>query len=76
MFTFSKDACSQVADFGLSRGVDDSDYYISHGGKIPVKWTAPEVKLVSSRSFRRLLAFHNAFYILSLNSLTCPIIFD
>ena len=20
----------------------DDDYYVSHGGKIPVKWTAPE----------------------------------
>ena len=21
----------------------DENYYVSHGGKIPVKWTAPEV---------------------------------
>ena len=33
---------SQVADFGMSRDLDDENYYISHGGQIPVKWTAPE----------------------------------
>ena len=32
----------QIADFGLSRKLKDEDYYVSHGGKIPVKWTAPE----------------------------------
>ena len=26
----------------MSRDLDDENYYISHGGKIPVKWTAPE----------------------------------
>ena len=26
----------------MSRDLMDDDYYISHGGKIPVKWTAPE----------------------------------
>ena len=24
----------------------DENYYISHGGKVPVKWTAPEVCVV------------------------------
>ncbi len=33
----------QVADFGMSRDLADESYYISHGGKIPVKWSAPEV---------------------------------
>ena len=32
----------QIADFGMSRALQDTDYYISRGGKIPVKWTAPE----------------------------------
>jgi len=27
----------------MSRDLDDDDYYISHGGKIPIKWTSPEV---------------------------------
>ena len=26
----------------MSRNLIDDDYYTSHGGKIPVKWTAPE----------------------------------
>ena len=34
--------CSKIADFGLSRALQDADYYVSRGGKIPVKWTAPE----------------------------------
>lgn len=33
----------QIADFGLSRDLMDEMYYVSQGGKIPVKWTAPEV---------------------------------
>ena len=33
----------QIGDFGMSRDLMDESYYISHGGKIPVKWTAPEV---------------------------------
>lgn len=27
----------------MSRDLDAENYYISNGGKIPVKWTAPEV---------------------------------
>lgn len=32
----------QISDFGLSRELEDDEYYTSVGGKIPVKWTAPE----------------------------------
>ena len=35
---------SQVADFGMSRNLIDEDYYVTSGGLIPVKWTAPEVR--------------------------------
>ncbi|XP_065833062.1 uncharacterized protein [Oscarella lobularis] len=31
----------KIGDFGLARDLDD-DYYVVSGGKIPVKWTAPE----------------------------------
>ena len=34
---------SQIADFGMARNLMDNDYYTSHGGQIPIKWTAPEV---------------------------------
>ena len=27
----------------MSRDLADENYYVSHGGMIPVKWTAPEV---------------------------------
>ena len=33
----------QIADFGMSRDLMEGSYYVSRGGKIPVKWTAPEV---------------------------------
>ena len=26
----------------MSRPLQNTEYYVSHGGKIPVKWTAPE----------------------------------
>ena len=26
----------------MSRDLADAEYYISHGGKIPVRWTSPE----------------------------------
>ena len=32
----------QIGDFGMSRDLADDAYYVSQGGKIPVKWTAPE----------------------------------
>ena len=34
---------SQIADFGMSRDLQDESYYISQTKKIPIKWTAPEV---------------------------------
>ena len=30
----------------MSRDLMDESYYVSHGGMIPVKWTAPEVSVV------------------------------
>ena len=33
----------QIADFGMSRDLQDDDYYKSSGGQVPIKWTAPEV---------------------------------
>ena len=33
----------QIADFGMARDLIDENYYITQGGRIPVKWTAPEV---------------------------------
>ena len=41
----------QIADFGMSRDLADETYYISSGGKIPVKWTAPEVDALSVNVF-------------------------
>ena len=37
----------QIADFGMSRDLIDENYYITSGGKVPIKWTAPEVHTVS-----------------------------
>lgn len=35
----------QIGDFGLARDLGEKDLYQSRGGKIPIKWTAPEVSL-------------------------------
>ena len=34
----------------MSRALQDSDYYVSQGGKIPVYWTAPEAVLMKKYS--------------------------
>ncbi|XP_065899772.1 uncharacterized protein [Dysidea avara] len=37
------DKCTcKIADFGMSRDLLNQNYYLISGGKIPVKWTAPE----------------------------------
>ena len=38
---------TQIADFGMSRDLMYESYYVSHGGMIPVKWTAPEVLILT-----------------------------
>lgn len=38
----------QIADFGMSRDLAHQDYYITSGGRIPLKWTAPEVILLAN----------------------------
>ncbi|KPJ07688.1 Focal adhesion kinase 1 [Papilio machaon] len=40
--------CVKLADFGLSKRVDDKSYYKASRGKLPIKWMAPE-----SINFRR-----------------------
>ncbi|CAD5111829.1 DgyrCDS1098 [Dimorphilus gyrociliatus] len=44
----SSEDCVKLADFGLSRWVQDHDYYKASKGKLPIKWMAPE-----SINFRR-----------------------
>lgn len=35
------DIC-KISDFGKSRDLSNSDYYVSSGGELPIPWTAPE----------------------------------
>ncbi|XP_055694399.1 focal adhesion kinase 1 isoform X2 [Lutzomyia longipalpis] len=44
----SSPTCIKLADFGLSRWVEDQSYYHSSKGMLPIKWMAPE-----SINFRR-----------------------
>jgi hypothetical protein len=32
----------KISDFGMTRDLQDTEIYVSHGGQIPLKWTAPE----------------------------------
>ena len=41
----------QIADFGMARDILDGSYYVTSGGKIPVKWTAPEVLCYNNRDW-------------------------
>ena len=43
--------CVKLADFGLSRIIQDHSYYKASKGKLPIKWMAPE-----SINFRRFTA--------------------
>lgn len=55
----------QISDFGMSRDLQDEDYYTSNGGKIPIKWTAPEVceSYIWSNSMLTLVPFrHQALH--------------
>jgi len=40
--------CVKLADFGLSRWIEENAYYKASKGKLPIKWMAPE-----SINFRR-----------------------
>ncbi|XP_046591478.1 focal adhesion kinase 1 isoform X8 [Neodiprion lecontei] len=44
----SSNTCVKLADFGLSRWVEDQSYYTASKCKLPIKWMAPE-----SINFRR-----------------------
>ena len=55
-------AITQIADFGMSRDLLDDNYYITSGGKIPVKWTAPEVCIPSLFQLRHLSSFYQALH--------------
>ena len=33
----------KISDFGMSREAEESDYYQSRGGVLPVRWCSPEV---------------------------------
>ena len=43
----------QISDFGMSRGLENDSYYVSCGGMIPVKWTAPEANS-NNKNVRKL----------------------
>eukprot|EP00049_Salpingoeca_infusionum_P016498 m.338150 g.338150 ORF g.338150 m.338150 type:complete len:1920 (-) comp16084_c0_seq5:3106-8865(-) len=38
----TSDIVCKISDFGMSRDMDDGDYYQSRGGALPIRWTAIE----------------------------------
>ena len=42
----------------MSRDLIDENYYVTSGGKIPVKWTAPEVIIVLIDDVRIIFCRH------------------
>lgn len=55
----------QLADFGLSRWVEDQSYYKASRGKLPIKWMAPE-----SINFRRFTTSSDVWMFGEDNSFT------
>ena len=52
----------QISDFGMSRDLMDESYYVSQGGKIPVKWTAPEVSVLTDQCSFEMLLLQALYY--------------
>jgi ephrin-B len=46
----SSDLTCKIGDFGMARDLLDEDYYTTRGGKVPIKWTAPEALLYKKYS--------------------------
>ena len=42
----------KVADFGLARVIEDSEYTARRGAKFPIKWTAPEAAMYGKFSIK------------------------
>lgn len=42
----------KVADFGLARVIEDSEYTARQGAKFPIKWTAPEAAMYGKFSIK------------------------
>jgi ephrin-B len=38
----NKQLICKIGDFGMARDVSDDNYYITKGGRVPVRWCAPE----------------------------------
>ena len=57
----------QIADFGMARDVSDDTYYRMTGGKIPVKWTAPEVSHHVHINYITIQRWRKQFYIGQVN---------
>ena len=39
----------QVGDVGMARDLEEDSCYMSKGGLIPVRWTAPEVRILKTK---------------------------
>jgi serine/threonine protein kinase len=47
-----RDKVVKVADFGLARVIEDSEYTARQGAKFPIKWTAPEAAMYGKFSIK------------------------
>ena len=49
-FPLNQTFSSKIADFGLSKDISTDYYYKPKGGRVPVRWTAPEAILYKKYS--------------------------
>ena len=52
---------AQIADFGMACDVADDKHDVTTGGKIPVKWTPPEVDDLQLLTFCRHVHYRQYF---------------
>lgn len=60
----SSHTCVKLADFGLSRWVQDQSYYKASKGKLPIKWMSPE-----SINFRRFTTASDVWMFGNINNI-------
>ena len=58
----------------MARDLIDTEYYISHGGKIPIKWTAPEVSyFLKSESLLLMKLYETLVYYRQFTTRSTPL---
>ena len=50
----------------MARDLEDESYYISRGGKIPIRWSPPEVFSYTTTHIRTYIGSHTSIHMIKL----------